>query len=149
MARARRDPNRVPTLIGVSVSDGETPATVEVFSNIGALVTAIVDASGNQITSFGVDDQFPAGTGDEENKTLTNASTAYAVPTSAPTEKYVLVMYNISDTDVYWSYKNSASGGIILETGEKVAISLGANQQVYLWCGSAGKIVNLSWKEIA
>jgi hypothetical protein len=53
----------------------------------GLKKVAILDSSGNQVSSFGVDDQFPAGTGDEENKTLTNASTAYAVPTSAPTEK--------------------------------------------------------------
>jgi len=108
----------------------------------------IVDENGNIITFFGADDNYPAGTGDEENKILTNADTAYAIPTSAPSEKYVLVAYNISDTDMYWSYKNSTSGGIILETGEKVAICLGANQQVYVWCGGADKTVNLSWKEI-
>jgi len=113
-----------------------------------AVAVEVVDGSGNQITSFSVDDDYPSGSGDEENLTLANADTAYAVPSSAPTKKYVLVCYNGSDTDMYWSYKNSTSGGVILEAGEKVALDLGANQQIYFWCGSAGKVLNCIWKEV-
>jgi len=108
----------------------------------------IVDSSGNVIDQFYIDDQYPAGTGSNGSVTLTNADTAYAVPPTAPTKKYILVVYNNSDTDIYWGYENSASNGVILESGEKVALDLGANQQVYCYCSSAGKTIVFSYKEV-
>ena len=38
MTRARRDENRVPTLIGVSSADGETPLLLEVDPSTGELL---------------------------------------------------------------------------------------------------------------
>ena len=105
-------------------------------------------SNGDSVDSFGVDDQYPTGTGSNGSVTLTNADTAYPVPTTAPTGKYVLTLYNGSDTDMYWGFENSNTNGMLLETGEKVAIDLGASQSVYCYCGVAGKVITYSFKKI-
>ena len=109
----------------------------------------VVDASGNQITQFGVDDNYPAGSGSNGSVTLTSANTAYAVPASAPTEKYVLILYNDSGSDIYFGYENSNSNGMLMEDGDKVAFDLGANQQIYCYSATAGVSIKYSYKEVA
>ncbi len=130
------------------------PATEEKQDNILAELQQKLEAGesinvGNLPSNYPDDTNYPAGSGSNGSVTLTNADTAYAVPSSAPTEKYVLVLYNGSDTDIYWGYENSNSNGIILEAGEKVSLDLGANQQIYCYCGSAGKVITYSYKEVA
>ena len=114
----------------------------------GAKRVVVLDSSGNQIDQFSVDDQYPAGSGSNGSVTLTNADTAYAVPSSAPTKKYVIVLYNDSGSDIYWGFENSNSNGIILEDGERVAVDLGANKQLYCYSSSAGVAIKYSLIEI-
>ncbi|GBD90294.1 hypothetical protein BMS3Abin04_01011 [bacterium BMS3Abin04] len=109
---------------------------------------AVVDSSGNQINSSSEEGQFPAGTGSNGSITLTNADTAYSIPASAPTENYVIVLYNGSDTDMYVGYENSNANGLLLPSGGRMSFDLGANQVVYAYCGSAGKILSYSLKKI-
>jgi hypothetical protein len=59
---APRDPNYVPTvLLDDSVSSTAIPATGIALSGIEAQAVAIVDASGNQITTFGGGQQYTDG----------------------------------------------------------------------------------------
>jgi hypothetical protein len=113
----------------------------------GSQKTQIVESDGETVVDqFGVDDAYPAGTGSVGTLTLTSASTAYTVPATAPTGKHILVIYNGSDTDVFWGYSTLTSGGIIIPAGRTLALKLGANQSIYLYCASAGKVVNYSVK---
>lgn len=92
---------------------------------------------------------YPDGTGANGTVTLTSSSTAYAVPSGTPpTDRYVLVMYNGSDTDMYFGYVTLTTGGILLPAGGIATLNLGANQVMYVYCLSAGKIINYSLKEI-
>ncbi len=91
---------------------------------------------------------FPTGAGTNSTRTLTDADTSYSVPTTAPTKNYVLVLYNGSDTDMFWGYEDSNANGILLPSGGRVNLDLGANQQIYCYCGSAGKVLTYSLKEL-
>lgn len=96
-----------------------------------------------------IDRAYPAGTGSNDSVTLTSANTAYAVPASAPSSKYVLILYNGSDTDIYYGFQNSNANGILLPPDGKVAVNLGASQAMYAYCASAGKVITYSYKEVA
>ena len=135
--------------VEIKDKDNDTRASVETRGSKNALATEIVDASGNQITQFVVDDDYPAGSGSNGSVTLTSANTAYAVPASAPTKKYVMVLYNNTSNNIYWGYENSNSNGIILESGEKVSIDLGANEQIYCYSATAGTTIVYTYKEVA
>jgi len=92
---------------------------------------------------------YPVGSGSNGSVTLTDAATAYAVPATASTEKHVLVLYNGSDTDIYWGFANSNSNGLLLPPDGKASMNMGVSQQVYAYCASAGKAITYSYKEIA
>ena len=104
---------------------------------------------GNLPSSYPDDTIYPAGIGSNGSVTLTSANTAYAVPASAPTKKYVMVLYNNTSNNIYWGYENSNSNGIILESGEKVSIDLGANEQIYCYSATAGTTIVYTYKEVA
>ncbi len=87
-----------------------------------------------------------SGAGTDTTFTLTLANTAYAIPESPPSDYYTLIICNVSDTDVYFRFTSGTTGGIKIATGIVLSIDLGANQQVYVYCGSAGKVINLSHK---
>jgi len=91
---------------------------------------------------------YPSGTGDNGSVTLTNADTAYSVPSTAPTSNYTIILYNSSDTDMYVGYENSNSNGIELPSGGRMSFDLGSGQQVYTYCGTSGKVLTYSLKEI-
>ncbi len=91
---------------------------------------------------------YPAGAGSNGSVTLTNANTAYAVPTTASTAKHILVLYNGSDTDLYWGFANSNANGILLPPDGRVSLNLGASEEVYAYCASASKVITYSLKEI-
>lgn len=63
MANAKRDENRVTSLLLPSTIDGTTLLNVGAFSigNVNPMATAIVDAAGDQITSFGGGTQYTDG----------------------------------------------------------------------------------------
>ena len=109
----------------------------------------IVNSSGSNIDPATKDDNYPSGTGSNGSVTLTSADTAYAVPSTASTSNHVLILYNGSDTDMYWGYQNSNSNGILLASGKTIALNLGANDQVYAYCGSASKSITYTYKEVS
>jgi hypothetical protein len=88
------------------------------------------------------------GSGVDTTFTITSANTAYAIPASPPANFYTLIIYNASDTDIYFRFTTGVTAGMKIASGEKTIIDLGANQQVYVYCSSAGKVINLSYKEI-
>ena len=89
---------------------------------------------------------YPSGTGSNGAITLTNADTAYAVPTVAPASKYAIVLYNGSDTDMYIGFEDSNANGVILNSGEKIAFDLGDDEQIFAYCAEGGKILTYTLK---
>lgn len=89
---------------------------------------------------------YPAGTGSNGAVTLTSADTAYAVPASAPSGSYKVTLQNNSDTDIYVGYQNTAANGIKLEPGDSAGDKLGSGQQLYAYCGTAGKVITYTTK---
>ena len=69
---------------------------------------------------------YPSGTGSNGSVTLTNANTAYSVPSTAPTGNYTIILYNSSDTDMYVGYEDSNSNGIELPSGGRMSFDLGS-----------------------
>jgi hypothetical protein len=80
--------------------------------------------------------------------TLTDANTSYTIPSSPPSTKYTMIIYNNSDTDVYIGYGDNNSNGILLESDEIINFKLGANQSIYAYCLLAGKTLIYSYSEI-
>ena len=107
----------------------------------------IENSDGDTVDSFG-EPIYPVGSGSNGSVTLTNANTAYAVPTTASTEKHILILYNGSDADMYWGFANSNANGILLPPDGKATMNMGASQQIYAYCASAGKVITYSYKEI-
>jgi len=95
-----------------------------------------------------INDTYPAGTGSNSTVTLTLANTAYSVPATASTKNHILVLYNGSDTDMYWGYATLTTGGILLPSGATTSVDLGANQTMFVYCTSAGKVINYTYKEV-
>lgn len=71
--------------------------------------------------------------------TLTNANTAYKIPSSEQSGRRTLILYNGSDTDMIWGASTITTSGILLTTGLSVAIDASAN--IYAACASAGKVL--------
>ena len=127
MAEAKRDSNRVPTLIGVSSLDLSTPTNVAVDPNTGeVLVQADISLTTWVNTAL----------------TLTDANTAYLLPTVEQVGRKSLVVYNISDTAVYFGDALiTTTTGILLSAGGILTID--AEKDIYVVCGSSGKILNV------
>lgn len=92
--------------------------------------------------------KHPLGAGANGTRTLTLANTAYAVPETASTKTHVLVVYNGSDTDMYWGFATLTSGGILLPAGGRLTLDLGAGKGIFMYCTSAGKVVNHTYIEM-
>ena len=88
------------------------------------------------------------GTGDNGIIDLTSANTAYDVPATAPTNPYVMVLYNSTAYDIYWGFEDTNANGILLPPGGTVTLELGANQIVYCYSATAGADVTYTYKEI-
>jgi hypothetical protein len=112
------------------------------------MVEVSLDKSVLPIGAATINDSYPSGMDSNNTITLINANTAYAVPTIASTKNHVLILYNGSDADMYWGYATLITGGILLASGATMSINLGANQTIFMYCGSAGKILNTTYKEI-
>jgi hypothetical protein len=89
-----------------------------------------------------------SGDGTDTTFTLINANTAYAIPENPPTKDYTLVIYNDSDTAIYFRFTEGTTAGIKIAPGTSFVIDLGPNQQVYVYCGTARITINLSYKVI-
>lgn len=86
----------------------------------------------------------PSGTASNGTVTLTSASTAYAIPTSAPTTDYTMIVYNGSNSDMYLGFATLTTGGILLPAGGTLTVDIGASKTLFAYCTSAGKIANYS-----
>lgn len=93
-----------------------------------------------------IEGNYPAGTGANGTITLTNASTAYSVPATASDSNHVLTLYNGSDANMFWGFATLTTGGILLSAGGVLTVNLGANQGLFVYCASAGKVINYSLK---
>jgi hypothetical protein len=88
------------------------------------------------------------GAGSNGAVTLTDANTAYAVPTVAPTKSYRITLNNKGDTSIFVGYQNSNANGVEIPPGDSAYDNLGAGQQLYAYCGSAGKVLTYTYKEV-
>ena len=74
--------------------------------------------------------------------TLTTENTQYKMPASELANRRLLVIYNVSDTDVYiGSSSVTTTNGILLETGGTMTVD--CEKDLYAVCGTASKIINL------
>ena len=70
--------------------------------------------------------------------TLTNADTAYKLPDTEQVDRRSIIIYNVSDTDIYYGDSLvTTANGILLASGAEV--SLDVSQDLYAVCGTAGK----------
>ncbi len=74
--------------------------------------------------------------------TLTTANTAYLIPTSELIDRRTVIIYNKSDTDIYYGSSNvTTTNGILLASGGN--ISLDIESGLYAVCGTSAKIINV------
>lgn len=74
--------------------------------------------------------------------TLTTLNTAYKLPSSELTNRKTILIYNISDTNVYIGGSTvTTTNGILLSNGEKMAVD--CESDIYAICGTSGKIINV------
>lgn len=130
-----------PTPITRSILVARSPAGD--YANIGRttggnLKVAVEEFEGEASNNM---NNYPAGVGSNGIVTLTAANTAYAVPAAAPTNNYRITLQNNSDTDIYIGYQNTNANGIKLEPGDIASDNIGAGQQLYVYCASAGKAI--------
>lgn len=109
----------------------------------GGVVRQAGDALGNPY----VKEKGMSGTGADTTITLTSANTAYAVPASAPTTDYILVLSNQSDTNMTWGFQNTGTlGNVLVASTGLVSMRLAGSVVIYARCASAGKVLNYSTK---
>lgn len=105
----------------------------------GSVTVAGTIAVSNWPTTY---QETPLSTWVSTAVTLTDADTAYKLPTSEQSGRRTIVVYNGSDTDCYvGSSAVTTSTGILISSGQ--TISLDASAGVYGICGSAGKILRV------
>ena len=74
--------------------------------------------------------------------TLTTANTTYKLPATELTERRQIVLYNVSDTDMYVGASNvTTSTGILLPSGGNMSIA--SNSDLYAVCGTSSKAINI------
>lgn len=110
--------------------------------------TGFVNVSSEEKQDNIINSKYPSGVSSNGSVTLTLSSTSYQVPQTIPTSNYTIVLYNGSDTDMYVGYENSNINGIELPAGGRISFDIGANNSIYAYCGTAGKILTYSLKEI-
>lgn len=120
------------------------------YHNIGCttglnLKVALEELESEVAESIGL---YPVGTGANGSIALTAADTAYPVPAAAPAGSYKVTVQNNSDVDIFIGYQNTAANGIKLEAGESASDNLGAGQQLFAYCASAGKSITYITKLI-
>lgn len=127
-----------------------TGALEDITSDDGQLnmLVRLRDATGNtKINPARSNFQNPSGSGTNELRTLTNANTSYAIPSSAPTTGYRINVYNNSDSIIYIGYQNTNANGVAIYPTESIEDNLGSGQQLYAYCASAGKTLVVTYKE--
>lgn len=91
----------------------------------------------------------PTGTDYDNSVTMTSANTAYALPASAPTSPYVLIIYNTSTTGTIYIRKTTGTtlGVTPIAPGGSMEIEVGANKTLFAYSSTAGVVVNCSYTE--
>lgn len=89
---------------------------------------------------------YPVGTAANGSVTLTTANTAYAIPATAPLGSYKILIINNSNSVVYFGYANANTNGIPVNPGAMVEVDLGASEQIYAYCASAGESLTYTLK---
>ncbi|MBW6469623.1 MAG: carboxypeptidase-like regulatory domain-containing protein [Methanosarcinaceae archaeon] len=73
--------------------------------------------------------------------TLTTLNIAYLIPTIEQVGRRTIIIYNVSDTDVFYGASNvTTTTGILIPAGGKDAID--CESGLYAVCGTSGKIIN-------
>jgi len=107
----------------------------------------IILPTGEKIGNRSVDLPLPVsekGTGDPVTTalTLTTADTAYLIPTSELSKRRTLVIYNISDTNIFIGDSGvTTTNGILIATGGEKTLNVESG--LYAVCGTNGKIINI------
>lgn len=111
----------------------------------GSGIVGVKDAANVQINPAKEEDSFPVGSTSDGAIDLTSANTWYAVPNSAPTVDYTLIvsLENAVGT-VRFSFDNggtpSTTNGNLAPS--HLAVNLGANKKMYFGSSTAGDDVN-------
>ncbi|GBE16994.1 hypothetical protein BMS3Abin15_00826 [bacterium BMS3Abin15] len=103
------------------------------------------DSGGTAINPAKEEDTYPTGSSSDGTIALASANTWYAVPSSAPTTDYtIIVSLENADGTVRWSFNNggtpSATNGNLVPN--HIAINIGANKTLYFGSSTAGDDVN-------
>lgn len=106
----------------------------------------------NQITGFATEDkqdeiidainnQGAFDTLETTATTLTTADTAYLLPTTPQVGRRAIILYNVSDTDIFYGDNSvTTTNGILLASGAEVSLDISSG--LYAVCGTDGKIIN-------
>lgn len=113
-----------------------------VAATISSVTVGELSVSGVAISNFPSTQEIsdnPLETWVSGTVTLTNADTAYKIPSSEQSGRRLLILYNGSDTDMKIGASTITTSGILLAAGATMAIAAGAN--LYAACASAGKVI--------
>ena len=110
-------------------------------------VVGLKDSSNTRISPAKEEDTFPTGSSSDGTIALASADTWYAVPSSAPTTDYtIIVSLENADGTVRWSFNNggtpSATNGNLAPN--HIALNIGADKSVYFGSSTAGDDVNFT-----
>jgi hypothetical protein len=152
----KKEPQKLEGIAKTILIDPKTGEPYRAKAVAGATAPdpiGLKDASGTKINPAKEDGNLAkalglSGPGTDTTFTITTQNTTYAIPTSPPTDFYSLIIYNASDTDVYFRFTPGTTAGVKITSGNLLSVDLGPNQQVYVYCGTAGKTINLSYKII-
>jgi len=114
MTRARRDVNRVPTLIGVAESDGETPTLLEVDATTGELLVKASVSSDVEIGAV----EIKNSTDDTRATVGANGLSVFDAVTNSlvPSEYDYISLSYTGDNLTGVVFKDGGSGGTTVST---------------------------------
>jgi len=132
--RAKRDVNRHVVALGATDNAALETKMLRVDPTTLRLKTTTTVSSAVMTTGF------TAYVNTTVN--LTTANTQYLLPATEQADRKTVILYNKSDTSIYYGSSTVTTGtGILLEAGEKVALD--AKSGLYAVCGVNNKDVNV------
>lgn len=166
MGRARRDDNRIPTLIGVSATDGETPIEIHADATTKRLYVNALLAAGSSV--IGTVDVRDISSGTQTNdvkvtldgedistsltapttvyngqKTVTTAGTQEALASATTIESVTIKALAANTNNVYVGDSSvSSSNGFVLDAGEAVSLDIADLATVYIDVDTNGEGVS-------
>ena len=89
-----------------------------------------------------IDSQGSLNTLNTTTVTLTDADTAYKLPTNEQEGRRSIILYNASDTDMYYGDSSvTTSNGILLASGAEVSLDISTG--LYAVCGEDAKVIRI------